>query len=111
MPTATLARKRRNRRPNPDAVSYTHLDVYKRQAPAIARLVNAIAARFGVVVSEEVAAKAIPIIGAVGGGMVNVMFIGHYQELARGHFIVKRLEAARGPEQVRRAYDLSLIHI
>jgi hypothetical protein len=79
--------------------------IARESAPAIARLVNVIAARFGVVVSEEVAAKAIPIIGAVGGGMVNVMFIGHYQELARGHFIVKRLETMHGPEPVQRAYE------
>jgi hypothetical protein len=51
------------------------------------------------------AAKAIPIIGAASGGIVNVMFISHFQEMARGHFIVKRLEAAHGPEPVRQAYD------
>ncbi len=66
---------------------------------------NAVAARFGVVVSEEVAAKAVPIIGAAGGSIVNVMFMSHFQELARGHFIVKRLEAARGIDQVRAAYN------
>jgi hypothetical protein len=79
--------------------------VARESVPAIARLVNAIAARFGVVVSEEIAAKAVPIIGAAGGGIVNVMFMGHFQELARGHFIVKRLEAARGAEQVRAEYE------
>jgi hypothetical protein len=89
-----------------DATAYlAQKGIARESAPAIARLVNAIAARFGVVVSEEVAAKAIPIIGAAGGSIVNVMFLAHFQELARGHFIVKRLEAARGPEEVRRAYD------
>jgi hypothetical protein len=79
--------------------------VARESAPAIVRLVNAIAARFGAVVSEEVAAKAIPIIGAAGGSIVNVMFLAHFQEMARGHFIVKRLEAAHGTEAVRRAYE------
>jgi hypothetical protein len=89
-----------------DATAYlAQKGITRESAPAIARLVNAIAARFGVVVSEELAAKAIPIIGAAGGGIVNVMFLAHFQELARGHFIVKRLEAARGPEQVRMAYE------
>jgi hypothetical protein len=89
-----------------DATAYlAQKGVARETAPAIARLVNAIAARFGVVVSEEVAAKAIPIIGAAGGGIVNVMFMAHFQELARGHFIVKRLEAARGTDPVRKAYD------
>ncbi len=89
-----------------DAAAYlAQKGVVRESAPAVARLVNAIAARFGVVVSEEVAAKAVPIIGAAGGGIVNVMFMSHFQELARGHFIVKRLEAARGVEQVREAYE------
>jgi hypothetical protein len=89
-----------------DAVAYlAQKGVARESAPAIARLVNAIAVRFGGVVSEEVAAKAIPIIGAAGGSIVNVMFMAHYQDLARGHFIVKRLEAARGQEEVRRAYE------
>jgi hypothetical protein len=89
-----------------DAAAYlAQKGVVRESAPAIARLVNAIAARFGVIVSEEVAAKAIPIIGAAGGSIVNVMFLAHFQELARGHFIVKRLEAAHGQEQVRNAYE------
>jgi hypothetical protein len=33
------------------------------------------------------------------------MFIAHYQDMARGHFIVKRLEAAHGQERVRAAYE------
>ncbi|HEY3854523.1 MAG TPA: EcsC family protein [Verrucomicrobiae bacterium] len=89
-----------------DATAYlAQKGVIRESAPAIARMVSAIAARFGVVVSEEVAAKAVPIIGAAGGSIVNVMFMSHFQELARGHFIVKRLEAARGMEQVRTAYN------
>ena len=88
-----------------DATAYlAQKGMVRESAPAIARLVNAIAARFGAVVSEELAAKAIPIIGAAGGSIVNVMFLAHFQELARGHFIVKRLEAAHGAEEVRSAY-------
>jgi hypothetical protein len=87
------------------AATLAQKGVARETAPAIARLVNAIAARFGAVVSEEVAAKAIPIIGAAGGSIVNVMFLSHFQELARGHFIVKRLEATHGSEAVRRAYE------
>jgi len=33
------------------------------------------------------------------------MFISDFQEMARGHFIIKRLEEIHGPEQVRYAYD------
>lgn len=77
----------------------------KSGAPALVRLVAAIGARFGIVVSEKAAVQAIPIIGAAGGAMVNTVFIGHYQDMARGHFIVRRLEKIHGAEPVRAAYE------
>lgn len=77
----------------------------KTGAPALVRLVNLIAARFGIVVSEKAAAQAIPILGAAGGALVNTIFIGHYQEMARGHFIVRRLERRHGESAVREAYE------
>jgi hypothetical protein len=36
--------------------------------------------------------------------MINVMFITHFQNMARGHFIILRLESAHGQEPVRAAY-------
>ncbi|APV48964.1 peptidase [Betaproteobacteria bacterium GR16-43] len=77
----------------------------KSGAPALVRLVGLIASRFGVVVSEKAAAQAIPILGAAGGAMINTVFIGHYQDMARGHFIVRRLEKIHGAEPVRLAYE------
>lgn len=77
----------------------------KSGAPALVRLVAAIGARFGIVVSEKAAVQAVPIIGAAGGAMVNTVFIGHYQDMARGHFIVRRLEKIHGAEPVRAAYE------
>jgi len=74
-------------------------------APALVRLIAMLAARFGTVVSEKAAAQAIPLLGAAGGALVNTIFIGHFQDMARGHFIVRRLERAYGPETVRRAYE------
>ena len=77
----------------------------KSGAPALVRLVALIAARFGVVVSEKAAAQAIPILGAAGGALINTVFIAHYQDMARGHFIVRRLEKIHGEEPVRVAYE------
>jgi len=77
----------------------------KSGGPALVRLISLIGARFGIVVSEKVAAQAIPIIGAAGGALINTIFIGHYQDMARGHFIVRRLEKIHGTEIIRRAYD------
>ncbi len=74
-------------------------------APILVRLVAQIGARFGVVVSEKLAAQAVPVIGAVGGAAINLAFAERFQTLARGHFIVRRLERAHGPEAVRFEYQ------
>jgi hypothetical protein len=74
-------------------------------APALLRLVSLVAARFHIQVSEKVAAQAVPVIGAAGGALINLMFIDHYQDVSRGHFTVRRLERLYGEEVVRRAYD------
>jgi len=76
-----------------------------RSAPALIRLVAQIATRFGVVVSEQAAARMIPVVGAVTGGAVNYLFMQHFQDMARGHFIVKRLEKKYGTVLVRRIYE------
>ncbi|WP_102944807.1 EcsC family protein [Stenotrophomonas sp. VV52] len=72
----------------------------------LAKIVEKVAARFGVVVTEKFAAQAVPIIGAVAGATLNTMFTDYYQDMARGHFIVRRLERQYGYETVRSAYNL-----
>ncbi|MGE3310252.1 MAG: EcsC family protein [Limisphaerales bacterium] len=74
-------------------------------APTAVRLVAAVAARFGVVVSQQAAAKAVPILGAATGAAINVVFMDHFQKMAQGHFIVRRLEKRYGIGSVRRAYE------
>jgi EcsC protein family len=69
------------------------------------RLLSPIVARFGAVVSEKLAAQAVPVVGAVGGAAVNLAFIEHFQDLARGHFTVRRLERVYGAEAVHAEYD------
>ena len=73
-------------------------------APPLVKLVAIIAKRFGVVVSEKLAAQAIPVIGAMGGALINSYFIDHYQDLARAHFTVRRLERQYGESLVRETY-------
>jgi hypothetical protein len=72
---------------------------------AALRALAPITARFGAVVSDKLAAQAVPVVGAVAGAAVNLAFIEHFQELARGHFTVRRLERAYGAEIVRGEYD------
>lgn len=89
-----------------EAASYiAERGVLEKTAPAMVRLIAAIASRFGIVVSEQVAAKAVPLVGAASGTIINVLFINHFQDMARGHFIVKRLEAKYGSQVVKNTYD------
>lgn len=81
----------------------------RKAGTQVMKLVLTIAERYGVLVSEEVAAKAIPIVGAVSGGLINLLFMNHFQQMAHGHFIVKRLEAQYGTEVVREHYRLCSI--
>jgi hypothetical protein len=74
-------------------------------APILLRLMSQIAARFGLVVTQKVAAQAIPVLGAVGGAAVNLAFAQHFQSLARGHFVVRRLERTYGHAPIRAAYE------
>jgi hypothetical protein len=74
-------------------------------APVLVRLIAQIAARFGVVVSEKLAAQAVPVLGAVGGALVNTAFTEHFQNIAHGHFTVRRLERLHGAEAVRFEYE------
>ena len=79
--------------------------VVDEAAPALIRFATQIAARFGVVVSEKLVAQAVPVLGAIGGAAVNLAFAEHFQNLARGHFIVRRLERAHGADAVRFEYQ------
>jgi hypothetical protein len=79
--------------------------VVDESTSAIVRLLAQIGARFGLVVSQKVAAQAVPVVGAIGGAAVNAAFIDHFQTLARGHFTVRRLERIYGRGTVRAAYN------
>ncbi|WP_144150304.1 EcsC family protein, partial [Paraburkholderia sp. BCC1885] len=63
---------------------------------ALLRLVQSIASRFSAQVTEQIAAKSIPALGAVLGATVNTLFIDHFQQAAHGHFAVRRLERKYG---------------
>lgn len=88
-----------------DALQYvaTH-GVASTSAPALVRLIALLASRFGIVVTQKAMAQAIPVIGAIGGGLVNTVFISHFQDMARGHFVIRRLERRHGSEAVLAAY-------
>jgi EcsC protein family len=79
--------------------------VVEEGAPVLVRLVALLASRFGVIVSQKIAAQAVPVIGAFGGAAVNYAFVQHFQDVARGHFTVRRLERIYGKDEVHVQYE------
>jgi hypothetical protein len=73
--------------------------------PIVIRVMANLASRFGVILTDKMAAEMIPILGALGGASINLLFINHFQSAARGHFIVRRLERRYGEESVKREYE------
>jgi len=72
---------------------------------ASASLVSAVASRFGASVSQRAAAHLLPVVGALGAATINTIFMQHFQNMARGHFTVRRLERKYGVEVVRSQYE------
>jgi hypothetical protein len=89
-----------------EATNYiAELGLAREGAPALVKLIATLASRFGIIVSEKAAAQAIPLIGAAGGALINTIFIDHFQNMARGHFIIRRLERLYDKELIRQEYE------
>ena len=73
-------------------------------APALVQFLNTIAARFQIVISDKLAAEAVPVAGAVSGSLINAAFTDHFNRVAEFHFGILRLERAHGAEAVQAAY-------
>ncbi|MBW1635478.1 MAG: EcsC family protein [Deltaproteobacteria bacterium] len=89
-----------------DAAKYiAEKGLSQKSSPALIKLISQISSRFGIQVSEKMAAQAIPVIGAVGGAIINTLFIDHFQAMARGHFIILRLEKKYTFNAIKQAYE------
>lgn len=73
-------------------------------APILIGFITKIAERFGIQVTEKATAQAIPAIGVAGGAIINTIFMDHFQDMARGHFLVRKLERKHGKEIIERLY-------
>lgn len=71
---------------------------------SLVKLVIVIAERFGVQVGEKAMAQLVPAIGAAGGALINLAFIDHFQDMARGHFVVRKLERRYGEALIQQIY-------
>jgi hypothetical protein len=54
--------------------------------------------------AERVVATAVPLVGLLGGATVNMLFMEHYQRLAHGHFVIRRLERRYGGAEIAATY-------
>lgn len=79
--------------------------ISKGSAPVLVRLINQIASRFQVVVSQKFALQAVPLAGAATGALINAAFTDHFNTIARFHFGIVRLERLYGKQAVQTAYD------
>ena len=73
-------------------------------AAPVSQFILSISSRFGVIVGEQAALQSLPVVGALGGGTLNYIFLTHFQHVARAHFTIKRLEKEHGTSPVRAAY-------
>jgi len=86
----------------------TQRGIMEEGAPIAIRVMANLASRFGVIVTDKIAAEMVPILGALGGASINLLFINHFQATARGHFLVRRLERKYGGEFVKKEYEKML---
>ena len=77
----------------------------KKSAPELIRLISSIAERFGAQITNKAAAQLVPFAGAIGGATVNLLFMQHFQDMAQGHFTMRKLERKYGSELVWREYN------
>jgi hypothetical protein len=86
------------------AALLTERGAVNASTPVIAKLVGEIVGRFGLVVSDMSASSIVPVVGAIGGATLNMIFTEHFQRVARGHFTVRRLERIYGPHTIQGLY-------
>lgn len=79
--------------------------IIEEGAPILIKFISKIAERFSIQITEKAAAQGIPLIGAAGGALINTVFIDHFQDMAKGHFIVRKLERTYGKERIREFYE------
>lgn len=87
------------------SVSASQQGLLGEAAPSLVRLIQAVSARFGAQLSTRAAARALPLVGAAGAAAINVIFMQHFQDIARGHFTVRRLERRYGAERIQACYE------
>ncbi|MGI9231652.1 MAG: EcsC family protein [Methylocystis sp.] len=86
--------------------SYFFLErgVSSASASVVNRLFTEAAGRLGFALSERLAVGTLPVVGAAAGGVVSIMLLRHFQNIATAHFTVRKLERMYGVDIIRRHY-------
>jgi len=88
----------------------TEQGIVAEGAPFFLNIIGKIAEKFGIQVTEKTVAQSVPIIGAAGGALINTLFISHFQDMATGHFTIRRLERKYGQEYIHKIYNLPYLN-
>lgn len=95
--------------PGDDGVNSTFLGARMALNTATLQAVlSRILPAFSVMVGKALAAKAVPVLGAVAGAGINYAFTDYYQEVARVRFGIMKLEREHGTEAVHKAFRAEL---
>jgi hypothetical protein len=74
-------------------------------APLLVKFMSAVASRFELVVSEKFLSEAVPVVGAIGGGVINAAFTDYFSAAARYHFGLRALENRHGRKTIEDYYN------
>ena len=74
------------------------------KSPALIHLINLISRRLGIVISNRSLSMMVPMVGAAAGALCNRMFMDHFQDMARCHFAIRRLERKYSQSSVEAFY-------
>lgn len=72
---------------------------------AVSSLLAKVVPGFATVLSQKLAAQAIPVLGAMTGAALNAAFLTYYRELAHIRFALLRLSVLHGAEFVRKSFE------
>lgn len=74
------------------------------KTPALIHFASLVSQRFGMALSNRTVGMMLPVIGATTGAFCNRMFMDHFQDMARCHFVIRRLERKYSSQAVEMLY-------
>ena len=74
-------------------------------APVLLEFIKEVAGRFNITVTEKMLAEAIPVVGAIGGAGINILFTDFFTLSSKYHFGIKHLESKYGKDEVQALYN------